>query len=113
MRKITFGKIQLNVNKDEKKTISADEDNLTTASTSGKLNFCDLRILLLIYVLIYMVSRRLGFGTFGRNESAKANDKLNYEIEEIAEDLESQHVKEIMGISEFGRKAQSFDIIVS
>lgn len=55
----------------------------------------------------------LGFGTFGKNESAPATDQYNDEIEEISEDLESQHVKEIMGISEFGKKAKSFDILVS
>lgn len=50
-----------------------------------------------------------GFGTFGKKE---ATNKFNEAIEEIAEDLESQHVKEVMGISEFGRKAKSFDITV-
>lgn len=37
---------------------------------------------------------------------------FNKQIEEIAEDLESQHVKEVMGISEFGRKSKIFDINV-
>lgn len=59
-----------------------------------------------------MSVQRSGFGTFGKNESAPAKNKYNDEIEEISEDLESQHVKEIMGISEFGKKAKSFDIIV-
>lgn len=48
-----------------------------------------------------------GFGTFGKQE---IENKYNEAIEEIAEDLESQHVKEVMGISEFGRKAKKFDI---
>lgn len=60
-----------------------------------------------------MAFERAGFGTFGKNELTKAKTKFHDEIEEIAEDLESQHVKEIMGISEFGKKAKSFDIIVS
>ncbi|XP_059622309.1 gastrulation defective protein 1 homolog [Phlebotomus argentipes] len=48
-----------------------------------------------------------GFGTFGKNAPV---NKLNQAIEEIADDLESQHVKEVMGISGFGRKAKNFDI---
>jgi nucleoid DNA-binding protein len=42
-----------------------------------------------------------------------AQNKFNNAIEEIAEDLENQHVKEIIGFSSFGRKAKSFDITVS
>ena len=46
-----------------------------------------------------------GFGSFGKIEGKKDA------IEEIAEDLESQHVQEVMGISGFGgRKARNFDI---
>lgn len=54
----------------------------------------------------------VGFGTFGKINSASTNT-FDDKIEEIVEDLESQHVKEIMGISEFGKKAKSFDIGVS
>lgn len=50
-----------------------------------------------------------GFGTFGKNKKDKS---FSVAIEEIADDLESQHVQEIMGISEFGRKAKSFSIEV-
>ncbi|XP_055704986.1 gastrulation defective protein 1 homolog [Phlebotomus papatasi] len=52
-------------------------------------------------------SQNEGFGTFGKNAPV---NKLNEAIEEITDDLESQHVKEVMGISGFGRKAKSFDI---
>ncbi|XP_031621375.1 gastrulation defective protein 1 homolog [Contarinia nasturtii] len=82
--KITFGKIQLAVKKTEK--IDADkEENQDDAATSTS-----------------------GFGTFGKSEKEK--NSLNIAIEELAEDLESQRVKEIMGITEFGRKAKTFDI---
>ena len=48
-----------------------------------------------------------GFKKFGKPQ-------LIEQIDEVADDLESQHLKEIMGISEFGRKAaKSFDIVVS
>lgn len=52
----------------------------------------------------------VGFGTFGTDTTI---NKYNEAIEEIADDLENQHVKEIMGISGFGRKAKTFDIVVS
>lgn len=50
----------------------------------------------------------IGFGTFGKQQT-------NTPI--MAEDLntdatESERVQEIMGISEFGRKAKTFDITV-
>lgn len=45
----------------------------------------------------------IGFGTFGKTSI----------INEDVDDVESQHVKNIMGISAFGRKAKSFDITVS
>lgn len=51
----------------------------------------------------------LGFGTFGKQEK----NSLNNAIEELADDLESQQVRDIMGITEFGRKAKIFDITVS
>lgn len=50
-----------------------------------------------------------GFGVFGKDE---AKNSMNEAIEELADDLESQQVKDIMGISEFGRKAKTFDITV-
>lgn len=43
-----------------------------------------------------------GFGTFGKTSK-------NEEVD----DIETQHVKNIMGISAFGRKAKNFDITVS
>ncbi|CAB3229357.1 unnamed protein product [Arctia plantaginis] len=46
-----------------------------------------------------------GFGTFGRIPIQK-----HKEIEEIAEDLENQHVQEVMGIKNFGKKAKNYDI---
>lgn len=52
----------------------------------------------------------LGFGTFGKQEK----NSINNAIEDLAiDDAESQQVKDIMGISEFGRKAKTFDITVS
>lgn len=112
MKKITFGKIQLNVNKDEKKQIAADGDQSSAASTSGNY-FAASKIGFDLWFTKLRHSNIPGFGVFGRNERTKDTNRLNDEIEEIAEDLESQHVKEIMGISEFGKKAKSFDIIVS
>ncbi|XP_047540300.1 gastrulation defective protein 1 homolog [Vanessa atalanta] len=46
-----------------------------------------------------------GFGTFGRTPIQEQKD-----IEEIAEDLESQHVQQVMGIKNFGKKAKNFDV---
>lgn len=46
-----------------------------------------------------------GFGTFGRTPIQEQK-----EIEEIAEDLESQHVHQVMGIKNFGKKAKNFNI---
>ncbi|CAK1543634.1 unnamed protein product [Leptosia nina] len=45
-----------------------------------------------------------GFGTFGRPIQE------HKEIEELSDDLESQHVQEVMGIKNFGKKAKNFDI---
>lgn len=47
-----------------------------------------------------------GFGTFGRTPIQE-----HKEIEEIAEDLENQHVQQVMGIRNFGKKAKNFDVI--
>lgn len=41
-----------------------------------------------------------GFGVFGRTPIQEAK-----EIEEIADDLESQHVEQVMGIKNFGKNA--------
>ncbi|XP_075985096.1 gastrulation defective protein 1 homolog [Anticarsia gemmatalis] len=46
-----------------------------------------------------------GFGTFGRTPIQE-----HKEIEEIAEDLENQHVQQVMGIKNFGKKAKNFDV---
>lgn len=58
--------------------------------------------------LIDFITQLIGFGTFGKKES----NSLNNSIRELADDLESARVKEIMGITEFGRKAKTFDISV-
>lgn len=52
-----------------------------------------------------------GFGTFSKNDEKETN-KFNVEIEELGVDLENEEVKNVMGISEFGRKAKVFDIAV-
>ncbi|XP_072948241.1 gastrulation defective protein 1 homolog [Epargyreus clarus] len=46
-----------------------------------------------------------GFGTFGRTPIQEQK-----EIEEIADDLESQHVHQVMGIRNFGKKAKNFNV---
>ncbi|CAH2264831.1 gastrulation defective protein 1 homolog [Pararge aegeria] len=46
-----------------------------------------------------------GFGTFGRTPIQEQKD-----IEEITDDLESQHVHKVMGIKNFGKKAKSFNV---
>ncbi|KPJ08622.1 Gastrulation defective protein 1-like [Papilio machaon] len=46
-----------------------------------------------------------GFGTFGRIPIQEQK-----EIEEIADDLENQHVHQIMGIKNFGKKAKNFNV---
>lgn len=60
-----------------------------------------------------------GFGTFGKIDTPTntttggvipQKHSLNNKIEELTDDFENQHVKEIMGIAGFGRKAKSFDI---
>ena len=90
MKKITFGKIQINLKKSEgsasaeKPVEEKPQPSASEESTSG-------------------------FGTFSKDSQNKYNDA----IEEIADDLESQHVQEVMGISGFGRKAKTFDITVS
>lgn len=54
-----------------------------------------------------IISSILGFGTFGKQTGTPIDaEDLN------TEDLESKRVQEIMGISEFGRKAKTFDITV-
>lgn len=60
---------------------------------------------------IFQCHQTAGFGVFGKE--AQTKNSLNEAIEELADDLESQQVKDIMGISEFGRKAKTFDITVS
>ncbi|XP_028174617.1 gastrulation defective protein 1 homolog [Ostrinia furnacalis] len=51
------------------------------------------------------VSSTSGFGTFGRTPIQE-----HKEIEEIADDLENQHVHQVMGIKNFGKKAKNFDV---
>lgn len=45
-----------------------------------------------------------GFGTFGRPIQEQK------EIEELSDDLENQHVHQVMGIKNFGKKAKNFNI---
>ncbi|CAF4860726.1 unnamed protein product [Pieris macdunnoughi] len=45
-----------------------------------------------------------GFGTFGRPIQEQK------EIEELSDDLENQHVHQVMGIKNFGKKAKNYDI---
>ncbi|TDG38188.1 hypothetical protein AWZ03_015390, partial [Drosophila navojoa] len=71
--KISFGKIQLNVNKTPAETTQESQD-------AG------------------------GFKKMDKQQMIR-------QIEDVAEDLESQHLKDLMGISSFGRKAAKvFDI---
>lgn len=109
-QKITFGKIQLNFKKDEPSETSKGEANEEddAAPTSGKPFFVFMHFQTWKLVIIF-ICPILGFGTFGRKEK----NSLNNAIEELADDLESQRVKDIMGITEFGRKAKIFDITVS
>lgn len=46
-----------------------------------------------------------GFKKFGKDEHAK-------KVDEVSEELEQQSLKDIMGITEFGKKAKVFDIKV-
>ncbi|KAJ0171300.1 hypothetical protein K1T71_012850 [Dendrolimus kikuchii] len=46
-----------------------------------------------------------GFGTFGRTPIQE-----HKEIEDITDDLENQHVQQVMGIKNFGKKAKSFNL---
>ncbi|XP_063369601.1 gastrulation defective protein 1 homolog [Cydia amplana] len=46
-----------------------------------------------------------GFGTFGRTPIQEQK-----EIDEITDDLESQHVQQVMGIKNFGKKAKNFNV---
>lgn len=73
--KITFGKISLNINNEEKK----EEPSTTGFKKFGKIN---------------------------------KEEIINEKIDKVSDDLESQHLKEIMGITSFGRKAKVFDIEV-
>lgn len=117
--KFTFGKIQLNAKKSTETTETQQID--TDASTSGKVltDFFPAFVRFLYENLIYpsilmtflIFFGFTGFGTFGKH--AEIKNSLNEAIEELADDLENQQVQEIMGISEFGRKAKTFDITVS
>lgn len=82
-------------------------------SEKSSVFFCQIslsnRYFKLHFFIVYLINR-IGFGTFGTDTTG---NKFNDAIEEIADDLENQHVKEIMGISGFGRKAKTFDIVVS
>ncbi|EDW77124.1 uncharacterized protein Dwil_GK22197 [Drosophila willistoni] len=82
--KISFGKIQLNVNKPAPAPAASDKEESNE-----------------------------GAGDSAAGGGFKKIDKIQMiqQIEDVAEDLESQHLKEVMGISGFGRKAAKvFDI---
>lgn len=68
------------------------------------------------HIFMPISGNNTGFGTFGvdkpSSSTTTSENKLNNAIEEIADDLENQHVKEVFGFSSFGRKAKSFDINV-
>lgn len=103
-QKITFGKIQLNVKKDQPNDAAKPID---AAETSGiYLNFRSGFVLILMK-LNHKYSI-IGFGTFGKQQTSTPIDAEDLNTE----DLESKRVQEIMGISEFGRKAKTFDITV-
>ncbi|XP_053964574.1 gastrulation defective protein 1 homolog [Anastrepha ludens] len=81
--KISFGKINLNPNKPAAavETPAEIEDEATTSVNTGG-----------------------GFKKMGK-------EQLIRQVEEVTDDMESQHLKEVMGISGFGRKtAKVFDI---
>lgn len=85
-KKITFGAIKLNATK-------------TNDDSAVQLSQGEWKLKPQIFNKIFKTFS-VGFGTFGKK------------IEEV-DDVESQHVKNIMGISAFGRKAKNFDITVS
>lgn len=108
--KITFGKIQLNVKKADEPIETKKDDDLE--STTG---FVYYSIFNSFDFVLEMTNKSKisfpGFGLFGKQET---KNSINNAIEELAiDDLESQRVKDIMGISEFGRKAKIFDITVN
>lgn len=93
-QKITFGKIKLNINKPNTSVSNpaAEPDDLESQSTTS-------------------TATAEGFGTFGKsNKSSTEINKFNEAIEELADDLEDQQIKDVMGITAFGRKAKQFDI---
>lgn len=84
--KISFGKINLNPNKPAGVTEKPAESQHEASSSTTNAG---------------------GFKKMGKQQ-------LIRQVEEVTEDMESQHLKEIMGISGFGRKtAKVFDINVS
>lgn len=108
--KITIGKIQLNVKKADEPIETKKDDDLET--TTG---FVYYSIFNSFDFVLEMTNKSKisfsGFGLFGKQET---KNSINNAIEELAiDDLESQRVKDIMGISEFGRKAKTFDITVN
>ncbi|XP_050324025.1 gastrulation defective protein 1 homolog [Bactrocera neohumeralis] len=81
--KISFGKINLNPNKPAVVTEKPAESQHDASSSAASIG---------------------GFKKMGKQQ-------LIRQVEEVTEDMESQHLKEIMGISGFGRKtAKVFDI---
>lgn len=94
-KKITFGAIKLKASK------TSDDTAALTQGEWKKINkkniFCCGKSLTFSFKTFSK-----GFGTFGKTSK-----------NEDVDDVESQHVKNIMGISAFGRKAKNFDITVS
>lgn len=82
--KISFGKINLNLAKPVEKPAAKEDETKETCSSSSG-----------------------GFKKIDKHQMQK-------QIEDVTEDLESQRLKEVMGLTGFGRKAAKvFDINVS
>lgn len=82
--KISFGKINLNLAKPVEKPAAKEDETKETSSSSSG-----------------------GFKKIDKHQMQK-------QIEDVTEDLESQRLKEVMGLTGFGRKAAKvFDINVS
>lgn len=93
--KIKFGKIQLNV----------PDKNKSGGSSAGNLFLRTIFTLAVLFLFILQT----GFGTFGKTIPTKIIESE----EDEATEADNKQMAEIMGITSFGKKAQSFDITVS